>query len=117
MYHFNYELTIPILAVFGSLVVIPIIIFFVIRERVRAQNQQRLKEIEHGLAPRQAIEEREKNAPMRKTLLLMGVGIGLTLGYMLDTYTRMDELSYVAMLCLCIGLSRFLYLKKFKDQD
>ena len=85
------------------------------------QNMERMAIIEKGLDPALFKVERSAAGALRASLLLIGAGIGLLMGYWLDNAFRMDEVAYFSMLFLFGGLGLgFAYMieeKKSKEND
>ena len=90
-------------------VLLPIIISlgaFVMVVYIRKfENIERMAIIEKGLDPN--FFKRDRNSPspvLRWALLLIGAGIGLLVGYLLDEEFRMDDVGYFSMLMIFGGL-------------
>ena len=94
-----------LLAIFGSLFVMPISIAVMIIYLRRFTNSERLKLIETGGDPSLITSKPNsgKFNTLRFALLLMGVGLGFLLGSLLDKSFDLDEVGYFAMLFLCGG--------------
>lgn len=87
---------IPIIAIIGIVVAI-----IYLR---RYENEERLSMIEKGMNPGDIKKSRNTSLPLRFSLLLIGVGVGLFVGYFLDANTRMEEVAYFSMLFIFGGL-------------
>jgi hypothetical protein len=89
---------IPIIGIIG-------IVIMVIYLR-RFQNEERLAMINKGMDPGVLIARRTSNPSpvLRASLLLIGAGTGLLLGYILDETTDMEEVAYFSMLLICGGV-------------
>lgn len=87
---------IPIIGIIG-------IVIMVIYLR-RFQNEERMAMIDKGLDPTLfANKPRSTSGTLRASLLLIGAGLGLLLGYFLDRQFYMDEVGYFSMLLLLGG--------------
>ncbi|MEJ1237684.1 DUF6249 domain-containing protein [Chryseolinea sp. T2] len=88
---------VPIVALIGSFVMVVYLRKF--------ENLERMSMIEKGLDPTlfRSRNYRNTSVPLRASLLLIGAGIGLLLGYALDSATYMDEVAYFSMLFVCGG--------------
>lgn len=102
---------IPIVAIIG-------IVIAVIYLR-RYENEERMSMIEKGMSPADVKKSRNTSLPLRFSLLMIGVGTGLFVGYFLDANTRMEEVAYFSMLFifggLGLGLAYIIEEKKNKD--
>ena len=88
---------IPIIAIIGGVII-------VIYLRKYA-NDERMAMIEKGVDPSIfSARKRDDSGPLRASLLLIGAGIGLLLGYFLDNAYRMEEVAYFSMLFIFGGL-------------
>lgn len=68
------------------------------------QNEERMAMIDRGVDPSVFVSKtRDASGALRASLLLMGAGIGLLLGYVLDRNYYMDEVGYASMLLICGG--------------
>ena len=87
------------------------------------QNQERMAMIEKGVDPKMFNISRHQNTSgaLRASLLLIGGGVGLLLGYFLDRAFYMDEVGYFSMLFICggvgLGASYLIEEKKIKDEN
>ena len=88
-------------------VLLPIIItlgaFVMIVYIRRYENIERMAIIEKGLSPDLFKKARSTSGALRASLLLIGAGIGLILGYWLDNAFGMEEVAYFAMLFIFGG--------------
>jgi len=106
---------IPITAIVGGVLVI-------LYMRKYA-NEERMAMIEKGVDPSLFTKrERGDSGALRASLLLIGAGLGLLLGYFLDRRFYMEEVAYFSMLFICGGLGLgAAYLieekKRQKEQD
>jgi hypothetical protein len=89
-------------------VMIPIIIsigvFITIVYIRKFENLERMAIIEKGLAPDYFKKESTTAPVLRWSLLLIGSGVGLLLGYWLDRQWGADEVGYFSMLFICGGI-------------
>jgi len=96
------EVIIPVLGI-----LMPIIITlgaFVMLTYVRKfENLERMAIIDKGLNPDLFKKERSTSGALRASLLLVGGGIGLLMGYWLDELFRMEEVAYFSMILLFGG--------------
>jgi hypothetical protein len=93
-------------AVMGTM--IPIILslgaFIMIVYIRKFENLERMAIIEKGLDPGIFRKERSTSGPLRASLLFIGAGLGLLLGYWLDRAYDMEEVGYFAMLFILGGV-------------
>ena len=87
---------IPIVAIIGGIIMI---IFL-----RKYENEERMNMIEKGMNPSENVKPKNTSGPLRFSMLLMGVGIGLLMGYLLESNTRMDEAAYFSMIFLFGGI-------------
>lgn len=88
---------IPIIGIIG-------IVVMVIYLR-RYENEERMAMIDKGLDPSLfAKKQRTTSGALRASLLLIGSGVGLLLGYFLDYQFDMDEVGYFSMLLILGGV-------------
>ena len=89
-------------------VMIPIIFligaFIVIVYLRKYQNIERMAIIDKGLDPALFKVERSAAGTLRASLLFIGAGIGLLMGYWLDVSFGMEEVAYFSMLFIFGGL-------------
>lgn len=89
-----FAITIPLLGLFVMLVYFR-----------RIENSERLAMIEKGVdASLFAKKQRNTSFPLRVSLLLIGAGSGLIMGYILDRQYYMEEVAYFSMLFIFGGL-------------
>lgn len=102
---------IPIIAMIGAFVTI---IFL-----RKYQNKERLSMLEKGVNPNFNATG-STSGSLRVSLLLIGAGIGLLLGYFLDLQFDMEEVGYFSMLFLFggigLGLSYIIEENKSKSK-
>lgn len=87
---------IPIVGLIGTFIMVVYLRKF--------QNIERMAIIEKGLDPGLFKMERSTSGALRASLLLIGAGIGLLLGYWLDRSFDMEEVAYFSMLFIFGGL-------------
>lgn len=87
---------IPIILIIGTVIMV---IFL-----RRYTNIERMAMIDKGLDPR-LFTNKPDNTPgaLRASLLFIGAGVGILLGYLLDYYFRMEEVGYFSMLFIFGG--------------
>lgn len=106
---------IPIIALIGTFVMIVYL--------RKYENQERMSMIEKGVDPQffNIKKTRNTSGPLRASLLLIGAGTGLLLGYFLDQSFDMEEVGYFAMLFIFGGLglggSYLIEEKKIKEES
>jgi FtsH-binding integral membrane protein len=111
-------------------ILIPLVVFAAIFGIVwvifSTRNRERMAMIEKGVSPKDFMNQKTSNAfgIIKWGLLLVGVGLGLFLGSILDTYTAIpEEPAYFACALLFGGLglvAAFIITKraeKMKKQD
>jgi hypothetical protein len=87
---------IPIIGIIG-------IIIMVIYLR-RFQNEERMAMIDKGIDPSIfTTKARNTSGALRASLLMIGGGVGLLLGYFLDYHFDMEEVGYFSMLFIFGG--------------
>lgn len=114
------EVIIPILGI-----MLPIIItlgaFVMIVYIRKFDNIERMAIIDKGLSPDLFKRERSVAGALRASLLLVGAGIGLLVGYWLDTAFDMEEVAYFSMIFIMgglgLGLAYFIEEGKAKKQQ
>lgn len=87
-----------------------------------ARNKERMALIEKGLIHEKPKTNRDKNAGMKVGLFLIGLSLGLFMGYILSEYTSViDVVSYFSMILLFGGvsliLSNFIPAKRELDKE
>lgn len=114
------EVIIPILGI-----LLPIIItlgaFVMIVYIRKFDNIERMAIIDKGLSPDLFKRERSVAGALRASLLLVGAGIGLLVGYWLDTTFDMEEVAYFSMIFIMggagLGLAYFIEERKARKQQ
>ncbi len=66
-------------------------------------NIERMALIEKGQSPFAIKPQSNTSIPLRFSLLLIGFGMGLLIGYFLDSLFRMEEVAYFSMIFICGG--------------
>lgn len=81
-------------------------------------NIERMALIEKGESPYQNRPNSNTSIPLRFSLLLIGFGMGLLIGYFLDSLFRMEEVAYFSMIFIFggagLGLAYIIEEKKAK---
>lgn len=91
----------PIIITLGAFVMVVYIRKF--------ENLERMAIIDKGLSPDLFKKDKKESTPvLRWALLLIGAGMGLMLGYILDEIFRMDEVAYFSCLLIFGGLGLLL---------
>lgn len=107
------------IAIFIPIISVISIVVMIIYLR-RFENEERMAMIDKGMNPSDIRRTRNTSFPLRSALLLIGVGVGLFLGYFLDENTRMEEVAYFSMLLICggigLGISYIIEEKKIKEE-
>jgi hypothetical protein len=90
-------------------VMVPIILIICVMVMViyirKYENEERMSMIDKGIDPATFIKRaRDTSGALRASLLLIGAGTGLLLGYFLDRSYDMDEVGYFSMLLICGGI-------------
>ena len=68
-------------------------------------NEERMAMIDKGVDPSNFVRStRDTSGALRASLLLIGAGVGLQLGYFLDRSFDMEEVGYFSMLFICGGV-------------
>lgn len=68
------------------------------------QNEERMAMIDRGVDPTVFVNKaRDTSGALRASLLLMGAGFGLLLGYWFDRQFHMEEVAYFSMILICGG--------------
>jgi hypothetical protein len=85
----------------------------------RYTNIERMALIEKGETPFQTRANSNTSIPLRFSLLLIGFGLGLLIGYFLDAMFRMEEVAYFSMIFIFggggLGLAYLIEEKKAKN--
>ena len=105
-------LMIPILGVIG--------VFIMIIYLRKYENEERMAMIEKGVSPDMfARKQRNTSISLRFSLLMIGVGIGLLMGYFLDRNVDMEEAGYFSMLFIFggIGLGAAYVIEEKKNKN
>jgi len=93
---------------FGILMVIVITLgaFIMVIYLRKFENIERMAMIEKGASPDLFNIRKQRNTsfPLRVSLLFIGAGLGLLMGYFLDRTFDMDEVAYFSMLFIFGGL-------------
>lgn len=104
---------IPIVAIIGGIIMI---IFL-----RKYENEERMNMIEKGMNPGEIKKTRNTSGPLRFACLLMGVGVGLLMGYVLESNTRMAEAAYFSMIFLFggigLGIAYIIEERKLKQES
>jgi hypothetical protein len=87
---------IPIITVVG--------LFTMIVYLRKYENTERMAIIEKGLNGDMFKRDHDSSSPLRFSLLLIGGGLGLLMGYWLDKAFDMEEVAYFSMILLFGGL-------------
>lgn len=87
---------IPIIGIIGAFIMIGYLRKF--------QNMERMAIIDKGLDPSLFKTERVTAGALRASLLLIGAGLGLLMGYWLDSTYGMDDVAYFSMLFIFGGI-------------
>ena len=87
------------------------------------ENMERMSMIEKGMDPKSFRLNRihDTSIALRASLLLIGAGVGLLMGYFLDSTFYMEEVAYFSMLFifggLGLGASYLIEEKKIKEEN
>lgn len=107
---------IPIIAIIGA--------FIMVIYLRRYENDERMAMIEKGVDPvifRRAKSPHNASGTLRASLLLIGAGVGLLLGYFLDRAFYMEEVAYFSMLFIFggigLGTAYLIELKRAKSDS
>lgn len=87
---------IPIVATIGT--------FIMVIYLRKYANEERLAMIEKGMDPHAHTPRSNTSIPLRASLLLIGAGLGILMGYVLDSSFNMEEAGYFSMLFIFGGL-------------
>jgi hypothetical protein len=84
-------------------------------------NIERMALIEKGEQPFQDKKHSNTSIPLRFSLLFIGFGLGLLIGYFLDSAFRMEEVAYFSMIFVFggggLGLAYIIEEKKSKEAN
>lgn len=105
-------------------IMLPIIItlgaFVMVAYIRKYENIERMAIIEKGLSPDLFKKERNSSGALRAALLLIGGGVGILLGFWLDSTFAMEEVAYFSMIFifggLGLGIAYMIEEKKSKNQ-
>lgn len=105
-------------------VMIPIILIISVAVMVvylrKYENEERMSMIDKGIDPTTFIKRaRDTSGALRASLLLIGAGTGLLLGYFLDRSYDMEEVGYFSMLLICggVGLGAAYMIEEKKNKQ
>jgi hypothetical protein len=87
---------IPIISIIG--------LFIMIVYLRKYENAERMAMIEKGVSGNLFKNDRDSSLPLRFSLLMIGGGLGLLVGYWLDNMFGMQEVAYFSMIFLFGGL-------------
>jgi len=83
-------------------------------------NQERMAMIDKGMSPADFKTTGGSTGPLRFSLLLIGFGLGLLIGYFLDMAFYMEEVGYFSMLFVFggggLGLAYIIEERKAKEK-
>ncbi len=97
------EIWIPVLGILMPIIIV--LGYFVMAGYIRKyENIERMAIIDKGLSPDLFKKERNTSGALRASLLLIGSGLGLLMGYWLDRVFYMEEVAYFSMIFLFGGL-------------
>ena len=87
---------------------------------IKARNKEKLALIEKGIDISQILPKKEDNKVLKYGILLVGIAVGIFLGFILAFYSPInDVVSYFMMIFFCGGSSLIVYYlvtKKKKEQ-
>ena len=105
-------------------ILIPLIVFAaafgIVYVVITARNRERMSLIEKGINPLEYKQKTSSTAIIKWALLLVGVGLGLFIGSLLDAYTNIpDEPAYFACALLFggLGLTLAYLISKKKEEE
>lgn len=109
-------------------VMVPIILIISVAIMVvylrKYQNQERMAMIDKGVNPELFAKKPNQSNPsvtLRFSLLLIGIGAGILLGYFLDRKFGMEEVAYFSMLFIFggigLGAAYLIEEKKFRESQ
>lgn len=108
------SIMIPIVAIIGT--------FIMVVYLRRFENAERMSMIEKGVDPTLFTKKQRSNSSgtLRASLLFMGAGFGLLIGYFLDRAYGMEEVAYFSMIFIFggigLGAAYFVEEKKIKEE-
>jgi hypothetical protein len=116
----EHEIIIPVLGI-----LLPIIITlgaFVMLTYIRKfENLERMAIIDKGLSPDLFKKSRSTSGALRASLLLVGGGLGLLMGYWLDEAFEMEDVAYFSMILIFggagLGLAYLIEERKNKREN
>lgn len=109
-----FGMMIPIIGVIGAYIMVVYL--------RRLENSEKLAMIEKGISPEffNIKKQRNNSGPLRASLLLIGVGLGFILGYVLDVNYGMEEVGYFSMLFIFggagLGIAYLVEERKQKEE-
>lgn len=102
------------------LIILSVGTLVVIAYNRKIASEERLLSIEKGMNPADLKTRSNTSTPLRLSLLFIGAGLGLLMGYTLDSLFRMEEVGYFSMLLifggLGLGIAYVIEDKKEKEQ-
>ena len=108
------------IAIFIPIISVISIVIMIIYLR-KFSNMEKMAMIDKGVDLSEIKVSRNTSIALRAALLLIGVGVGLLLGYLLDSATRMEEVAYFSMLLICggigLGISYLIEEKTIKEDQ
>lgn len=111
---------VAVVGVFVPIVATIAVVIMIIYLR-KFENQERMSMIEKGMNPGDVKRAKNTSGPLRLALLLIGGGIGLLMGYLLDSVTRMEEAAYFSMIFIFggigLGVSYIIEERKLKHES
>ncbi len=106
-------------------VLVPLIVFAsifgIVYVAISAQHKQRMAMIDKGMSLSDLIAKKDPNRSLKFGLLGLGVGLGLLLGYLLDTFAMKDDsdnpLPYLIMVSICGGVALLTYYSIVRKKE
>ena len=99
---FSEDILVPI-ALFAA-------IFGIVYISVTAKHRQRMAMIDKGLTPADFMERADPFRSLKVGMLAMGVGVGLLIGYLIQTTTQDDNpMPYLVLVTICGGAALIQY--------
>lgn len=112
MEHQTIALLIPIVSVIGA--------FIMIVYLRKYENQERMAMIEKGIDLNSIKKPKRSDGTVSWSFLLIGVGLGLLVGYFLDVTFDMEEVGYFSMIFIFggagLGLSYLMTARKDEER-